>query len=104
MNQANKKMTIGDWQKRIKIWARSKGFTWKRAEIDTMLLRLHSEVSEAGEAARDKNRSLLGEELADIFIRLVSTAECMGIDLESAVKLKHFKNKRRPYLHGRARK
>lgn len=86
------------------MWARNKGFKYKPTEIDTMLLRLHSEISEASEAARDNNRAALAEELADIFIRLLNTAECMGFDLQNEVEKKHFYNSRRPHLHGRPRK
>lgn len=45
--------TLKDWQDGIREYAESKGFTWTKAEIDTMLLRLISEVCEAAEAARD---------------------------------------------------
>ncbi len=69
-----------------------------------MLLRIHSEVSEASEAARDENKLELAEEMADIFIRLANACEVMGIDLEAEVIKKHDKNLKRNRLHGRKRK
>lgn len=73
---------IGEWQKTITEYAVDRGFNWTPRDIDTMLLRIHSEVSEASEAARDENKEELAEEMADIFIRLVNACEVMGIDLE----------------------
>jgi NTP pyrophosphatase (non-canonical NTP hydrolase) len=69
-----------------------------------MLLRIHSEVSEASEAARDENKEELAAEMADIFIRLANACEVMGIDLEAEVTKKHEKNLLRNKLHGRKRK
>jgi NTP pyrophosphatase (non-canonical NTP hydrolase) len=97
-------LSIKEWQKEITKYAIDHGFTWTPEDIDTMLLRMHSEVSEASEAARDENKVELAEELADIFIRLVNTCEVMGIDLEDEVKKKHAKNLLRGKLHGRIRK
>ena len=97
-------MQIREWQKEITRYAVEHGFDWTPKDIDTMLLRIHSEVSEASEAARDENMKELAEEMADIFIRLANACEVMGIDLEEEVKRKHNKNLIRPNLHGRKRK
>jgi len=97
-------LSIKEWQEEITKYAISHGFTWASKDIDTMLLRIHSEVSEAGEAARDENMEKLAEEMADIFIRLANTCEVMGIDLEAEVQKKHNKNLEREKLHGRKRK
>jgi NTP pyrophosphatase (non-canonical NTP hydrolase) len=96
--------SIKEWQKCITEYAIDHDFTWTPDDIDTMLLRIHSEVGEAGEDARDNNMEHFGEELADIFIRLVNCAEVMGVDLEAEVEKKHSKNLLRPKLHGRKRK
>ena len=69
-----------------------------------MLLRIHSEVSEASEAIRDDNFKGFAEELADIFIRLVNLCEVWGINLEKEVIEKHNTNMNRPNLHGRKKK
>lgn len=97
-------LSIKEWQIEITRYAIDHGFNWTPQDIDTMLLRIHSEVSEASEAARDENVNELAEEMADIFIRLVNACEVMGIDLEEEVKRKHNKNLLRPKLHGRKRK
>ena len=96
--------SLKDWQKTVTRYAVEHGFDWKKSDVDTMLLRLHSEVSEASEAARDEDWEGFAEELADIFIRLVNCAEVMGIDLEREVEEKHQTNLSRPVLHGRKRK
>ncbi len=95
---------IREWQKTITQYAIDHGFNWSPSDIDTMLLRIHSEVSEASEAARDENKLELAEEMADIFIRLANACEVMGIDLEAEVIKKHEKNLKRNRLHGRKRK
>jgi NTP pyrophosphatase (non-canonical NTP hydrolase) len=96
--------SIKEWQRIITEYAVDHGFNWTPGDIDTMLLRIHSEVSEASEAARDENKEELAEEMADIFIRLANACEVMGIDLEAEVSKKHRKNLLRDKLHGRKRK
>ncbi|GAF87780.1 unnamed protein product [marine sediment metagenome] len=96
--------SIKEWQSLVTDWAVTKGFSWTREDVDTMLLRIHSEVSEASEAVRDKNVEEFAEELADIFIRLVNLCEVWKIDLEEEVIKKHNKNVDRPHLHGRKKK
>jgi NTP pyrophosphatase (non-canonical NTP hydrolase) len=96
--------SIKEWQKIITEYAVEHGFNWTPRDIDTMLLRIHSEVSEASEAARDENKEELAAEMADIFIRLANACEVMGIDLEAEVQNKHNKNLAREKLHGRKRK
>ena len=96
--------SINEWQKIVTAYAIEHDFKWEKSDVDTMLLRLHSEVSEASEAARDEDFEGFAEELADIFIRLVNTAEVLGVDLEKEVEKKHLKNLSRPVLHSRKRK
>jgi NTP pyrophosphatase (non-canonical NTP hydrolase) len=97
-------LSIKEWQKKITKYAIDHGFNWAPNDIDTMLLRIHSEVSEASEAARDEDMEALSEEMADVFIRLANACEVMGIDLEAEVQKKHEKNLNRDKLHGRKRK
>ena len=96
--------SITEWQKAVTQYAIEHGFQWGKNDVDTMLLRLHSEVSEASESVRDEDWVGFAEELADIFIRLVNTAEVMGVDLETEIEKKHNKNLTRQILHGRKRK
>ena len=97
-------LSIKEWQEKITKYAIDHGFNWTPNDIDTMLLRIHSEVSEASEAARDEDMEALSEEMADVFIRLANACEVMGIDLEAEVQKKHEKNLNRDKLHGRKRK
>ncbi|MCW3976160.1 MAG: hypothetical protein NWE86_07980 [Candidatus Bathyarchaeota archaeon] len=96
--------SLKEWQRMITEYAIDKGFKWKKKDIDTMLLRIHSEISEASEAIRDEDWDKFAEELADVFIRLANCAEVMGIDLEKEIEKKHQINLQRPSLHGRKRK
>lgn len=96
--------SIRDWQQIITEWAVCKGFSWTKKDAGTMLLRIHSEVSEASEAIRDDNFEDFAEELADIFIRLVNLCEVWNLNLEDEVIRKYNKNLNRPHLHGRQRK
>ncbi len=96
--------SLREWQKAVTKYAIDKGFNWNKSDVDTMLLRMHSEISEASEAVRDEDWDRFGEELADVFIRLVNCAEVMEIDLEKEVEKKHQRNLERPMLHGRKRK
>ena len=96
--------SIKNWQEIVTEWAVSKGFSWTPEDVDTMLLRIHSEISEASESIRDKDTEGFAEELADVFIRLVNLCEVWNIDLEKQVIKKHNKNLDRPQLHGRKEK
>jgi len=82
---------------------------------------VHSELSEALEAARATDVSLdavrndytfagrlrstalanVAEELADAVIRIADLAEAFRIDLQSAVETKMAHNEGRPWLHGK---
>jgi NTP pyrophosphatase (non-canonical NTP hydrolase) len=97
-------MSIKEWWKIITDYAVAHGFNWTPEDVDTMLLRIRSEVSEASEAGRDENKQELAEEMADIFIRLADACEVMGIDLEAEVTKKHGSGLQRENLHGRKRK
>jgi NTP pyrophosphatase (non-canonical NTP hydrolase) len=68
--------------------------------IPELLVLLHSEVSEALEAYRNNDREHYREELADIAIRLLDTAEGQGIDLTAEIIRKHERNISREYKHG----
>lgn len=70
---------------------------------------MHSELSEALEAYRKSGAENLlvapgngsvGEEFADVIIRIFDTCSFLGIDIIRAVHEKHEYNKARPYRHG----
>jgi NTP pyrophosphatase (non-canonical NTP hydrolase) len=72
---------------------------------------LHGEVSEIWESTRkgalDKpcDKPILltqaDEELADIVIRVMDTAQALHIDLGRAIALKSGYNRTRPFMHGK---
>ena len=87
---------------------------WEKAEI---ILRNHeldgivqlgeiglfcTEIAEAMEEVRDANKNgELGNELADIIIRVLNFASRKGINIEEKILLKHEKNLKRGQRHGR---
>ena len=54
----------------------------------THMALFHSEVSEATEAIRKRDRANFDEELADIVIRVASVAHGLRIDLDTVIKNK----------------
>lgn len=68
--------------------------------IPELLALVHSEASEAFEAFRNGDDNHIGEELADIVIRVFDMAEGLGIDIEDEIVRKHEFNKTRAYRHG----
>ena len=66
----------------------------------THMALVHSEVSEATEAVRHRDRANFDEELADVVIRVASIAHGLGTDLEAAIVAKLAKNATRGLHHG----
>jgi NTP pyrophosphatase (non-canonical NTP hydrolase) len=67
----------------------------------TKLALISSEVSEAIEDLRADDMTHLGEELADIAIRLFDFSHQLEINLEREIDRKMEINKGRPYKHGK---
>lgn len=78
------------------------GFLWN-ADTDApiCLCLIHSEVSEALEAYRDGKP--LGEELADIIIRVLDLSDRLQVDIDQEIRKKIETNKKRGFKHGRKR-
>lgn len=69
-------------------------------KLCTTMALIHSEVSEATEAIRKRDRENFEEELADVFIRVMDCAHGLGINLAPVIRAKLDKNKNRGYRHG----
>lgn len=90
------------------VWAVAEKNGWHApaCDITTDLLLIHSEISEATEALRkgvllmSDGPDSVEEELADIIIRVLHTAEKNGMDVFKAVQVKHEKNQQRSHRHG----
>jgi NTP pyrophosphatase (non-canonical NTP hydrolase) len=107
-------------------WARRKGWwdneilSGQRRNDAELIALMHSELSEALEALREKdgfpNREHLGaasdkipeflgieEEYADAIIRIMDHAHARGLNIGEALVAKMFYNEGRPYRHGNKR-
>lgn len=93
-------MDILELQQKIHINAVKHGWWEIDVPVPEILCLIHSEVSEALEAYRDRDEAKFREELADIAIRLLDAAEAFGIDLQTEILKKHEFNKKRSYRHG----
>ena len=60
-----------------------------------------TELAEAGEDVRKGHKEHVGEEYADVLIRLVDNAYANGIDLGEQVVRKMHINHNRPFMHGK---
>lgn len=80
------------------------GWTDRERPVPELIALIHSEASEALEGYRNSvkpgEKGWVGEELADIVIRVFDAAEELGIDIIQEVAKKHEYNKSRPYRHG----
>lgn len=84
------------------IWKVADAHGWHNPPCDlpTDLLLIHSEVSEACEGLRRGDMENVGEELADVIIRVLHVCAKHKIPIGAIVAKKHEKNKQRPYRHG----
>ena len=82
--------------------AAAHGFWDGPVNLPEKLCLIHSEVSEALEVLREgRPQDDLGEELADVVIRVMDLCGKLDIDLVNTVHAKMRKNASRPRLHGK---
>ena len=81
-----------------------KGWYEERRSIPESLCLMHSEISEALEGYRNDipegEKGWIGEELADVIIRIFDMCQYLGIDVIKEVEKKYKVNTKRPYRHG----
>ena len=103
-------LTLTDMQKNAWQHAEDKGFHKHHITVGDRLALIHSEVSEALEAYRERGLADwtsgkgkpegLASELADVIIRIGDMAGVYGIDINEEVCKKMEYNTTRSYMHG----
>ncbi len=81
--------------------ARQKGFWEDKRNVGEMLMLIVTELSEAMEAHRTRDKANFNEEIADAFIRLFDLCGGLKIDILKEIEKKMYKNRKRPYKHGK---
>ena len=93
-------VTIYNLQRQVREVNEANGWFDKERPFAADIALLHSEVSEAYEGYRNNDWANVHEELADVLIRLLDTAERHGVDLERQAMEKLERNRQRGYRHG----
>jgi len=96
-----KNSSLNSYSKLCHRIAKQKGFWDKKRNLGEMLMLIVTEISEAMESYRNRDKENFNEEIADTFIRLFDLCGGLGVDIEAEILKKMKKNKKRPYKHGK---
>ena len=109
-NVSDQSKTLLQLQREVIAWAQTKGWFAEDVPFPQAIALLHSEVSEALEAWRDRGLERftttegkpddVGSEFADVLIRLLHYARYFDIDLVNEFDRKMTYNRTREYRHG----
>ena len=97
-------MQINELVLRAHEYAVNQGFWPAGQSLGEKVALIHSEASELLEELRAEhtyNLNRIGEEMADILIRVGDLAGRLGVDLDLAVDVKMAYNETRPYKHSK---
>ena len=103
MNKTTKETAFGRGETKEAAQADCRANALKKNDafkLCTHMALVHSEVSEATEGVRHRDRETFDEELADVVIRVASIAYGLGTDLDAAIAAKLAKNRTRGLHHG----
>lgn len=103
---------LDNWQRVVNQLAHDKGFYDNGHDTNRSLLLVVGEITEAQEELRAGHAPTeiyfngtkpegFPVELADAVIRILDLAQELGIDLDTAMEMKHNYNLSRPYKHGK---
>ncbi len=81
-------------------WPESNAEIEKVRKIATGLMLITTEVAEAMEGLRKRDRTNVGEELTDVLIRTLDMMTGLGFDIDEEVRAKMEKNRTRGFKHG----
>ena len=108
-------LMLNELARKCRETSNSKGFFTDWTNVNTKLLLVHCEISEAAEEVRAGRRNEVyyserngkpkpegfAMEVADAIIRLLELSDSLGLNIEGAVAEKMAYNEGRPYLHGK---
>jgi NTP pyrophosphatase (non-canonical NTP hydrolase) len=95
------KKTLGEITRLCHETAVEKGFWDQKRNMGEALMLIVTELAEAMESYRRQEEDNFREELADTCIRLFDLCGGLHIDIAKEIEKKAFKNKTRPYKHGK---